>query len=222
MSNRFIDMDGMTLLSIQHPQKKSTANDSLTLAFDRASLRTVDQDGRMRVELSHISKAMVCPYLGSEIPDCEELGLDPDRVYMLLRDPEELAKSVDTWNAIPLLNEHVAVSSDDHKPHNVVGATGNNAKFNAPYLDNSLVVWVQDSIDKIESGEQTEISCAYYYTPDMTPGEYEGVEYDGVMRNIVANHVALVSKGRAGPDVLVADSQINLQWMQICKALNAL
>ena len=41
---------------------------------------------------------------------------------------------------------------------------------------------------------------------NMTPGTYEGKPYDGRMVGIVANHVALVAAGRAGPDVLVADS----------------
>lgn len=186
------------------PDTGKTATDGL--AFDRASVRTVDQDGRMRVEISHISKAMVCPYRGDEIPDYETLGLDPSRVYMLLRDPDELKKSVPTWNSVPLLNEHVPVSAADHKPDSVVGATGSDAAFNPPYLDNSLVIWAQDSIRGVETGRQQEISCAYYYDPDMTPGVYEGVAYDGVMRNIRANHVALVEKGRAGPDVLVSDS----------------
>ena len=190
------------------------------LAFDRASVRTVDQDGRMRVEICHISKAMVCPYQGSEIPGCEELGLDPKRIYMLLRDPEELKKSVDTWNSVPLLNEHVPVSADDHKPDSVVGATGTDAAFNAPYLDNSLVIWAQDSIRRVETGRQQEISCAYYYDPDMTPGTYEGVAYDGVMRNIRANHVALVEKGRAGPDVLVADSILSNGELPVSKSLS--
>ncbi|NYM92270.1 DUF2213 domain-containing protein, partial [Salmonella enterica subsp. enterica serovar Typhimurium] len=34
----------------------------------------------------------------------------------------------------------------------------------------------------------------------------DGEPYDGVMRNIVGNHVALVGDGRAGPDCLVMDS----------------
>lgn len=63
------------------------------LAFDRASVRTYDQDGRLHVAITPISKANVCPYLGSEIPDWEELGLDAQRTYRLLRDPDELARA---------------------------------------------------------------------------------------------------------------------------------
>ncbi|MEI7296607.1 DUF2213 domain-containing protein [Paraburkholderia tropica] len=178
------------------------------LAFDRASVRTFDQDGRLHVKLTHISKANVCPYRGNEIPEAEKLGLDPDRIYMLLRDPDEIEKGAATANNIPVLNTHVPVSAIDHKPDNVVGATGSDAAFNAPYLDNSMVIWVQDSIRKIEDGSEQELSSAYYYDADMTPGTYEGVAYDGVMRNIKFNHVALVPRGRAGPDVMVGDSSI--------------
>jgi 8-oxo-dGTP pyrophosphatase MutT (NUDIX family) len=205
-------------LGVQTADDDKPAMDGL--AFDRASVRTVDQDGRMRVEICHISKAMVCPYQGSEIPGFDELGLDPTRIYMLLRDPEELKKSVPTWNSVPLLNEHVPVSAADHKPDSVVGATGSDAAFNPPYLDNSLVIWAQDSIRGVETGRQQEISCAYYYDPDMTPGNYEGVPYDGVMRNIRANHVALVEKGRAGPDVLVADSINPTGALTVSKSLS--
>ncbi len=40
-------------------------------------------------------------------------------------------------------------------------------------------------------------------TPGVTPN---GEPYDGIMRDIIGNHVALVERGRAGSDVLVADS----------------
>ena len=42
----------------------------------------------------------------------------------------------------------------------------------------------------------------------MTPGDYEGDPYDGIMRDIVGNHVAKVKEGRAGPDVCVGDSKL--------------
>ncbi|WP_174958557.1 DUF2213 domain-containing protein [Burkholderia aenigmatica] len=178
------------------------------LAFDKASVRSFDHDGRLHIKLTHISKANVCPYKGDEIPEAESLGLDPNRIYMLLRDPQELEKAVATANMIPVLNEHVPVSPIDPKQKNVVGYTGESAAFNAPYLDNSMVISVQTAIQGIENGTEQELSSAYYYDADMTPGTYEGVAYDGVMRNIKFNHVALVPRGRAGPDVMVGDSSI--------------
>lgn len=175
------------------------------IAFDRESVRSVDSDGRMHIAKANISKATVNPYIGREIPDYESLGLDPDRVYKLLRHPDEIAKAVKSFNNLPLLSEHVPVSADDHQPEIVVGSLGTDAKYEHPFLTNSLVVWAKHGIDGIKSDEQKELSSAYRYTADMTPGEYEGEPYDGVMRDIVGNHVALVKKGRAGSDVVVGD-----------------
>jgi 8-oxo-dGTP pyrophosphatase MutT (NUDIX family) len=178
------------------------------LAFDKGSVRSYDHDGRLHVKLTHITKANVCPYRGDEIPDADKLGLDPKRIYMLLRDPQELERAVSTANLIPVLNEHVPVSPIDPKQSNVVGYTGTDAVWNAPYIDNSMVISVQDSIRNVENETQQELSSAYYYDADMTPGTFEGAPYDGVMRNIKFNHVALVPRGRAGPDVMVGDSSI--------------
>jgi hypothetical protein len=176
------------------------------LAFDRASVRALDADGRLHVATSHISRAMVCPYLGSEIPGFVELGLDADKIYNLFRDPDELAKAAPTFNNLPLLADHKPVSAIDPAKDLVVGSTGTDAAFDGEFLDNSLVVWDQPSIDAVQSGQKRELSCAYRYVPDMTKGTFEGAAYDGVMRSIVGNHVALVSKGRAGSDVVVGDS----------------
>ena len=186
--------------------KTSPVSDAM--ALDKATVRRVDQDGRLYIETTNISKANVCPYLGQEVPKFEELGLDPDKTYYLFRDPEELKKAAPTFNNLPVLDKHVPVFSNDHRPENVVGSTGTDAEFIAPYLRNSMVVWAQRAIDGVENGRQREISCAYWYNADMTPGTHDGKRYDGVMRDIRGNHVALVEEGRAGPDVLVSDSKL--------------
>lgn len=182
-----------------------------SIVFDRGSVsvREYDADGRLHVELTNISKANVCPYQGREIPNYKDLGLDANKIYKLLRHPDELKKAVDSFNGVQVLKKHVPVSAEDHKPYDTVGATGTDAVFEPPYLKNSLVVWAKDAIDDILSAEKKELSCAYRYTPDMTPGTYQGEAYDGVMRDIVANHVALVQTGRAGHDVMVGDEALD-------------
>jgi ADP-ribose pyrophosphatase YjhB (NUDIX family) len=178
------------------------------LAFDRATVRSFTVDGRLQVELNPISKANVCPYYGEEIPDHEKLGLDPKRVYMLLRDPEELAKAAETFNGVPLLLIHKPSTADEHPRELTIGTTGTDAAWEDPYLKNTLVVWDAEGIEAIESDEQKELSSGYRYRADMTPGVFNGENYDGVMRDIVGNHVALVEEGRAGPDVVVGDSAL--------------
>lgn len=176
-------------------------------AFDKASVRTYDEDGMMHVALTPISKSNVCIYYGKEIPNSEELGLEPNKAYRLLRDPEELKKAVSTFNNKPVLNKHIGVTVIDPPKDAIVGSTGERAEFDGTYLKNSMVIWDLDSILGVETEKQKEISSSYRYRLDLTAGEYEGETYDGVMRDIVCNHVAIVPSGRAGPDVFVYDSK---------------
>jgi uncharacterized protein len=176
------------------------------LAFDYASVRHFDADGRLHVAVANISAARVNPYLGSEIPDYERLGLNPSKTYMLLRDPDELRKAAPTFDSLPVLKRHVPVTARDHRPDLVVGSTGA-VKFTDPYLKTTLCFWAQDAIDAIESGARKELSSAYHFEVDMRPGTYQGQRYDGRMINIRGNHVALVDQGRVGGDVVVGDSK---------------
>lgn len=185
--------------------EKASAQDSI--ALDKSSVRTYDKDGHLHVSRTPISKANVCPYFGREIPDAERLGLDPNKKYRLWRHPDELKKGAETSNGKPLLIKHVPISADDHATDETVGSFGTDAEFDAPYLYNSLAVWPRKAIDGIENDAQREISMGYHYRADMKPGTTPGGEpFDGVMRDIVFNHGALVRDGRAGPDVVVGDS----------------
>lgn len=178
------------------------------IALDRDSVREKDADGRLHVKTANLSKATINPYYGREIPRAAELGLEPGKLYYLLRHPDELKKAARTFNGIPVQIAHKPTSAEDHQTMLTVGATGNEAAYDHPFLKNSLVIWPEHAIEAIENGSQRELSCGYKYDADMTPGEYEGQKYDGVMRNIVGNHVALVESGRAGPEVVVGDSAL--------------
>ena len=179
------------------------------IACDKQSAREVDEQGFLHVKDCNISKACVSPYWGAEIPNYEQLGLDPQKTYYLFRDPKELAKAADTFNNLPLMDNHVAVSAFDLEDpkikKRIMGSTGTDAKFQDPYLTATLVVWTASGIEGVMSKEQTELSCAYRYELDQTPGEFNGEKYDFRMYDIRGNHVALVDEGRAGPDVVVKD-----------------
>lgn len=192
------------------------------LAFDRASMRSFDGNGRLQVKLSNISKANVCPYFGREIPNAEKLGLEPDKIYQLWRHPDELKKAAATFNNIPLLSIHTPDFPGDPPREYRVGVTHSNADFDGTYLTNGLSVWDDSAIAGIETEEQEELSSSYQYVADMTPGVTPiGEPYDGIMRDIIGNHVALVEKGRAGSDVLVADS-LPPELKQMARAKNIL
>jgi hypothetical protein len=190
------------------------------LGFDRMPLelqaliatdrRMESIDGHLIVYECNITKANVCPYLGAEIPNSEALGLKPDKIYHLYRDAAELQAAVKTYDRVQLLMQHVAVNADAPQQFITVG-TVSNARFSHPYVKADLTVWVREGIDAIGTpeapGPQRELSCGYRYVADMTPGTSpEGERYDGRMTQIIANHIALVEAGRAGPDVMVADS----------------
>ncbi len=186
----------------------------LWLALDRDSVRTVDPlDGKLRISKAHISKANVCPYAGHEIPNWESFGLDPEKIYYLYRDPDELRKAAETSNGVQVLRKHIPVSADDHQPWDTIGASGTDAEFNDPYLDNSLVIWTQDAIDAINSGEKKQISMGYHYRFDPTPGVVDGQKFDGIMRDLSVNHLAMVENGRAGDEVAVGDSADEVYWL---------
>lgn len=202
------------------PEHAGATDSALTLALDRDSVREKRRDGQLVVKRARITKANVCPYRGAEIPGWDKdkgvhaLGLDPDKIYHLLRDPEELRKAAPTLNGVQLLQKHVPVNADDHKPNDTVGSLGTDAEFveegGENYLVNSLFVNAKSAIEGIENDKKRELSAGYHYVPDMTAGNFRGTAFDGIMRNIVFNHVALVEDGRAGPDVVVGDSMENL------------
>lgn len=176
------------------------------LAFDKTSMRTFDIDGRLHVENCNISKATVNPYYGREIPNADALGLDPDKIYKLYRDPVELAKAASTFARLQLLDLHTAVDAENPKLTDTCGTIGSDVRFESPHLKASLAIWTADSIQRILAKKTAQLSCSYRYTAVMESGtSHDGLTYDGRMVDLIGNHVALVKEGRAGPDVCVND-----------------
>jgi hypothetical protein len=166
---------------------------------ERASDRSFDSDGRLRVAMAPISKAAVSSYSVSEIPGWRSLGLDSRRTYRLLRHPDALRESAPSFRGVPLLRDHAGLD-EPHDPSLVVGAI-TDAMFDGKYLRGTIAVWDGRAISGIKSGKKRQLSAGYRYAPpDMTPGIFQGQAYDGVMRDLVCAHVALVGEGKAGPD----------------------
>jgi hypothetical protein len=193
-------------------------------AFDKASARSLDSNGYMHVAVSNLTKEQVVPYMGDSIPGYKELGLQPDKVYQIYRPAEEIEKAAETFNGLPLMLDHWAMDAANIPKDKVVGSLGTDAKWAAPYLTNSLIVTDANAIKAIEDGSYAELSASYACDIDMTGGVFDGKTYDGVMRNIKGNHVALVPEGRAGHDVKVADSAMGggeheMNWMEKFKEL---
>ena len=124
-------------------------------AFD-ASVRTTDENGHLRVAKTCISKAAINPYFGREIPGYESLGLDPDKIYNLFRDPEELKKAADTFKGKQLLIKHTPVDSANPEKEATIGAIGSEIIFDGDRLFSDLTVWDEQAIGLIETGKMKE------------------------------------------------------------------
>lgn len=190
------------------------------------SARTKDNNGYMHVDVSNLTKEQVVPYMGNTIPGYKELGLDPEKIYNIYRPGEEIEKAAGTFNGLPLMLDHWDMDAENIPKDMVVGSLGTDARYEAPYLKNSLIVTDANAIKAIEDGSYSELSASYACDIDMTGGVFDGQSYDGRMLNIKGNHVALVPEGRAGHDVKVADSALALEggekemgWMEKMKEL---
>lgn len=182
---------------------------SKTIALDKISARHYDANNHLIVDRTCITKAAINPYRGQEIPNWQALGLDPNKVYMLLRCPTELQRALPTFQGLQLLERHTPVSSEEPEKESTVGSIGTVVEMDGDNVYSSLRVYDQNAIDLIESEKLNQLSAGYAYTADMTGGEWNGEHYDGVMRNIHGNHVALVERGRIGKDAIIADEMPN-------------
>uniref|UniRef100_A0AAU8KU63 Head maturation protease n=2 Tax=unclassified bacterial viruses TaxID=12333 RepID=A0AAU8KU63_9VIRU len=175
-------------------------------AMDK-SARSYDRNGHLIVDKTIITKAAVNPYRGDSIPRWKELGLDPNKEYMLLRDPEELRKSLDTFKGLQLLKRHIPVDASQPEKESTIGSIGTDITMDDEgRVWSSLRVFDQEGIDYIESKALGELSAGYAYDAVMKSGTFNGVPYDGIMTNIHGNHVAIVERGRIGSDAIIADS----------------
>ena len=108
------------------------------LAFD--TKRHKDVNGYLHVEVSPLTKETVNPYYGREIPGWEEEGLDPEKIYYGYRAGRELKKALETFNGIPVLDEHKLDSAERPLKEERVGYTGTSAAWEAPYIMNALII----------------------------------------------------------------------------------
>lgn len=131
-----------------------------------------------------------------------------------LRHPDEVFKadSLATLADVPVIDikDHTTILSPDEYKRATVGHL-KSYRHDGKFIEGELVVQDGATLDAIDDGVRTEISCGYACRLDMTPGVYEGEAYDCVQRDIRYNHVALCppNRGRAGPEVALRLDQNN-------------
>ncbi|WP_238527041.1 DUF2213 domain-containing protein [Acetobacter tropicalis] len=168
---------------------------TVEFALDR-SVRRIDADGHLHIAACILSAATVCPYYGHEIPNAAALGLDPNALYQVYRDPTALQAAATSMAGKPLLMRHQPVSAQAHPSMLTVGAVGSDVHFTPPNLIGSLTIWQSAAIAAIQSGQQKAVSAGYRYRAVAQTGTHDGTPYTLVMADIVFNHLALVTEPR--------------------------
>jgi hypothetical protein len=121
-----------------------------------------------------------------------------------LRHPDDVFNldSLNSMKMIPITNLHPEsrlVTADTAKQLSI-GYTGESFIPDGKFVRMPIVVTDREGIEAVKNGRE-ELSLGYEVELDEVPGTYDGVEYDYRQRNIRYNHLAIVDKGRAGPDV---------------------
>lgn len=117
----------------------------------------------------------------------------------------------------PVTNNHPSTLLDSETTSLYqVGFTGESVKKSDEFLEVVAVITDKKTIGDVERGK-VEVSPGYVCELDFTPGKFDGEEYDAIQRNRRYNHLAIVNKGRSGPEVrlrLDADDAVQVELNQ--------
>ena len=162
--------------------------------FDFGEMRSVEKtpQGFLKIP-GFATRVGVFPYLTGSGEIRRELR-HPDDVF----DPQ----SMKTLQYAPVTIEHPPVMLT---PANVgrysVGHTTERVEVNRDLLDTDLIVEEQEGIDAVEKEGIRELSSGYLCDVVEEEGVYTGAPYNYRQKNIKYNHLAMVKRGRAGPEV---------------------
>ncbi len=113
------------------------------------------------------------------------------------RPSEEVFKadSLASFKGKPIVMGHGAgMISADNAKRVMIGTMLSDGIPDGENVRADLMIHDKNALD---SGRRA-LSVGYSVDEDWTPGEYNGIKYDLVQRNIKVNHLGLVNKGRAG------------------------
>lgn len=169
--------------------------------YDTAPINRVTQDaqtGFVHITNVPIARVGVFPYIKAD-----------NSVEMEAKLPTELLSegTVSSANSKPITDNHPDELVTQVNARNYMkGFTATNAHVENDTLKVDMTITDKSLIDEINRGKQ-ELSIGFETEVVPKKGEYKGVAYDSVQRNIQINHVAVVEQGRAGHSVrLLGDS----------------
>lgn len=126
-----------------------------------------------------------------------------------LRKPEDVfnADALQSFKLAPLTNDHPAepLTSKNTRKFQV-GTVVDVDVAEEALVKASVLVTDEEAIKAAEAGKR-QLSCGYQCDLEEVsgttlgiPGVPDGLKFDAIQRNIRGNHVALVTRGRAGPE----------------------
>jgi hypothetical protein len=113
--------------------------------------------------------------------------------------PESLASFA--GKAITLEHPPVLLDSANTKDYQI-GFSGTEVVYDNGFVRAVMTITDQEAIERIMRGDAKEVSAGYRVNYEATPGVTDsGENYDGIQKEISGNHIAVVRRGRAGPQV---------------------
>lgn len=175
---------------------------TLTTRLDTVPIREpyVDKDtGFLHVKRVPIARAMVQMYRKADGSTDREAKLPTE----ILSDA-----TVASANNKPVTDNHPhGLVNTSNSKELMKGLTDSKAHVEGDMLFNDITITDPDLIKEITQGGKRELSIGFQTEVVPESGEYNGVKYDAVQKNIRINHVAVVNRGRAGHTVrLLGDS----------------
>ena len=180
--------------------------------YDTAPIDKVTQDaqtGFVHITDVPIARVGVFPYLKAD-----------SSIEMEAKLPGELLSdsTVASADSKPVTNDHpTELVNQQNASKYMKGFTADNAHVDNDTLKVDMTITDADLISEINKGKQ-ELSIGFETEIIHEKGEYKGVAYDSVQKNIQINHVAVVEHGRAGHSVrLIGDSAEMIEQDEVHK-----
>lgn len=158
----------------------------MAIRYDRAPIKAIRTDEGFIKDSPVLTRTGVFVYRNADGSERREY-----------RPPEEVFKadSLSLYAGIPITNGHPGKVTSANAANHTIGTVLTPARQDG---DNLIADIVIHNVEAVNAGNK-ELSVGYELDLDETPGiTPNGERYDAVQRNIIPNHLAIVSKGRAG------------------------
>ncbi len=177
-----------------------------TSAFDAAGKLQRTADGYAVMECP-VARSGIQEYLAAEMGPAfkDRNPRDVIRVYR----PDDVIfgdASLQGYAHKPLTNDHPPeqVTADNWKKY-AIGHTGDEVTVREKRVRVPMLMADGDAISAVEAGKR-EWSAGYSVSFDVQSGTTpDGQAYDAIVTGQKINHIALVDRGRAGPDCRIGD-----------------